>query len=159
MSQTDCFVTLWLPTASREKVRTRTISNCKHPEWDESFTFQIQTQVKVSRRGPHLCALPTCLLPSPPPVPASPMSFLRLFAYRLTCPINLSSHSPTASFFLCARSSLSLLILLPSHFPVLLVLVDPGNLLLKHKLCFQDLPEHPPCRRLRSRESHSIDQV
>nr|XP_048315901.1 cytosolic phospholipase A2 epsilon isoform X1 [Myodes glareolus]XP_048315902.1 cytosolic phospholipase A2 epsilon isoform X1 [Myodes glareolus] len=46
LSQTDCFVTLWLPTASREKVRTRTISNCPHPEWDESFTFQIQTQVK-----------------------------------------------------------------------------------------------------------------
>ncbi|XP_026643527.1 cytosolic phospholipase A2 epsilon isoform X2 [Microtus ochrogaster] len=46
LSQTDCFVTLWLPTASQEKVRTRTISNCPHPEWDESFTFQIQTQVK-----------------------------------------------------------------------------------------------------------------
>ncbi|XP_036041018.1 cytosolic phospholipase A2 epsilon isoform X1 [Onychomys torridus] len=46
LSQTDCFVTLWLPTASREKLRTRTISNCRHPEWDESFTFQIQTQVK-----------------------------------------------------------------------------------------------------------------
>lgn len=101
VSQTDCFVTLWLPTASREKVRTRTISNCPHPEWDESFTFQIQTQVKVSGRGPHPCALPTCLLPSPPPVPVPPMSFLRLFVYRLTCPINLSSHSPTASFLLC----------------------------------------------------------
>ncbi|XP_055448221.1 cytosolic phospholipase A2 epsilon isoform X1 [Psammomys obesus] len=46
LSQTDCFVTLWLPTASQEKLRTRTISNCLHPEWDESFTFQIQTQVK-----------------------------------------------------------------------------------------------------------------
>ncbi|GAB1286759.1 Cytosolic phospholipase A2 epsilon [Apodemus speciosus] len=46
LSQTDCFVTLWLPTASQKKLRTRTISNCLHPEWDESFTFQIQTQVK-----------------------------------------------------------------------------------------------------------------
>ncbi|ERE70807.1 cytosolic phospholipase A2 epsilon [Cricetulus griseus] len=46
VSQTDCFVTLWLPTASQEKLRTRTISNCLHPQWDESFTFQIQTQVK-----------------------------------------------------------------------------------------------------------------
>ncbi|XP_008845032.1 cytosolic phospholipase A2 epsilon isoform X1 [Nannospalax galili] len=46
LSQTDCFVSLWLPTASQEKLRTRTISNCLHPEWNESFTFQIQTQVK-----------------------------------------------------------------------------------------------------------------
>lgn len=46
LSQTDCFVTLWLPTASQKKLRTRTISNCPHPEWNESFTFQIQTQVK-----------------------------------------------------------------------------------------------------------------
>lgn len=46
LSQTDCFVTLWLPTASQKKLKTRTISNCLHPEWDESFTFQIQTQVK-----------------------------------------------------------------------------------------------------------------
>ncbi|KAL6035827.1 hypothetical protein STEG23_005224 [Scotinomys teguina] len=46
LSRTDCFVALWLPTASQEKLRTRTISNCRHPEWDESFTFQVQTQVK-----------------------------------------------------------------------------------------------------------------
>ncbi|XP_038962444.1 cytosolic phospholipase A2 epsilon isoform X8 [Rattus norvegicus] len=46
LSQTDCFVTLWLPTASQKKLRTRTISNCPHPEWNESFTFQIQTRVK-----------------------------------------------------------------------------------------------------------------
>nr|XP_045013404.1 cytosolic phospholipase A2 epsilon isoform X2 [Jaculus jaculus] len=46
LSQTDCFVSLWLPTASQEKLRTRTISNCLNPEWNESFTFQIQTQVK-----------------------------------------------------------------------------------------------------------------
>ncbi|XP_012933904.1 cytosolic phospholipase A2 epsilon isoform X1 [Heterocephalus glaber] len=46
LSQTDCFVSLWLPTASSEKVRTRTISNCPNPEWNETFSFQIQTQVK-----------------------------------------------------------------------------------------------------------------
>ncbi|XP_073921835.1 cytosolic phospholipase A2 epsilon isoform X2 [Castor canadensis] len=46
VSQTDCFVSLWLPTASQEKLRTRTISNCPNPEWNESFSFQIQTQVK-----------------------------------------------------------------------------------------------------------------
>lgn len=26
-------------------------------------------------------------------------------------------------------------------------------------MCFQYLPEHSPCRRIYSRESHSIDQV
>ncbi|KAM4829174.1 cytosolic phospholipase A2 epsilon isoform 1-T1 [Thomomys bottae] len=46
VSQPDCFVSLWLPTASQEKRRTRTISNCPNPEWNESFCFQIQTQVK-----------------------------------------------------------------------------------------------------------------
>ncbi|XP_008585972.1 PREDICTED: cytosolic phospholipase A2 epsilon [Galeopterus variegatus] len=46
VSQTDCFVSLWLPTASQKKLRTRTISNCSNPEWNENFTFQIQTQVK-----------------------------------------------------------------------------------------------------------------
>ncbi|KAF5925524.1 hypothetical protein HPG69_001971 [Diceros bicornis minor] len=46
VSQTDCFVSLWLPTASHERLRTRTISNCPNPEWNESFNFQIQSQVK-----------------------------------------------------------------------------------------------------------------
>ncbi|XP_078190443.1 cytosolic phospholipase A2 epsilon isoform X1 [Callithrix jacchus] len=46
LSQTDCFVSLWLPTASQKKLRTRTISNCPNPEWNESFNFQIQSQVK-----------------------------------------------------------------------------------------------------------------
>ncbi|XP_006831956.1 PREDICTED: cytosolic phospholipase A2 epsilon [Chrysochloris asiatica] len=46
LSQTDCFVSLWLPTASHEKLRTKTISNCPNPEWNETFKFQIQSQVK-----------------------------------------------------------------------------------------------------------------
>uniref|UniRef100_A0A8C3VP40 Phospholipase A2 n=1 Tax=Catagonus wagneri TaxID=51154 RepID=A0A8C3VP40_9CETA len=46
VSQTDCFVSLWLPTASQERLRTRTISNCPNPEWNETFNFQIQSQVK-----------------------------------------------------------------------------------------------------------------
>ncbi|KAL2790416.1 cytosolic phospholipase A2 epsilon isoform 2 [Daubentonia madagascariensis] len=46
VSQTDCFVSLWLPTASQKKLRTRTISNCPNPEWNENFNFQIQSQVK-----------------------------------------------------------------------------------------------------------------
>uniref|UniRef100_A0A8C2RVU7 Phospholipase A2 n=1 Tax=Capra hircus TaxID=9925 RepID=A0A8C2RVU7_CAPHI len=43
---TDCFVSLWLPTASQKRLRTRTISNCRNPEWNETFSFQIQSQVK-----------------------------------------------------------------------------------------------------------------
>lgn len=46
MSLTDCFVSLWLPTASEKRLRTRTISNCRNPEWNETFSFQIQSQVK-----------------------------------------------------------------------------------------------------------------
>ncbi|XP_061467321.1 cytosolic phospholipase A2 epsilon-like isoform X2 [Rhineura floridana] len=45
-SETDCYVTLWLPTASCEKVRTKTVPNCKDPVWNEIFYFRIQSQVK-----------------------------------------------------------------------------------------------------------------
>ncbi|XP_077175208.1 cytosolic phospholipase A2 epsilon-like [Paroedura picta] len=46
LSETDCYVTLWLPTASYEKVQTRTVANCKDPVWNETFYFRIQSQVK-----------------------------------------------------------------------------------------------------------------
>ncbi|XP_028579530.2 cytosolic phospholipase A2 epsilon-like [Podarcis muralis] len=46
LSETDCYVTLWLPTASCEKVRTKTVANCKDPIWNETFYFRIQSQVK-----------------------------------------------------------------------------------------------------------------
>ncbi|XP_019406915.1 PREDICTED: cytosolic phospholipase A2 delta-like isoform X2 [Crocodylus porosus] len=46
LSHSDCYVSLWLPTASHEKVRTKTISNNSNPLWNESFHFRIQTQVK-----------------------------------------------------------------------------------------------------------------
>ncbi|XP_065610856.1 cytosolic phospholipase A2 epsilon-like [Cyrtonyx montezumae] len=45
-SQADCYVSLFLPTASPESVRTRTIKNCKDPVWNEIFFFRIQSQVK-----------------------------------------------------------------------------------------------------------------
>ncbi|XP_025889186.1 cytosolic phospholipase A2 epsilon-like [Nothoprocta perdicaria] len=45
-SQTDCYVSLFLPTASSETVRTKTIKNCKDPVWNETFIFRIQSQVK-----------------------------------------------------------------------------------------------------------------
>ncbi|KFV86319.1 Cytosolic phospholipase A2 epsilon, partial [Struthio camelus australis] len=46
VSQTDCYVSLSLPTASSETVRTKTIKNCKDPVWNETFCFRIQSQVK-----------------------------------------------------------------------------------------------------------------
>uniref|UniRef100_A0A8B9DV22 Phospholipase A2 n=1 Tax=Anser cygnoides TaxID=8845 RepID=A0A8B9DV22_ANSCY len=46
ISQTDCYVSLSLPTASSETVRTKTIKNCKDPIWNETFCFRIQSQVK-----------------------------------------------------------------------------------------------------------------
>ncbi|NXA44346.1 PA24B phospholipase, partial [Nothocercus julius] len=43
---TDCYVTLWLPTASTEKVRTRTIRNSKNPVWNEAFCYKIDRRIK-----------------------------------------------------------------------------------------------------------------
>ncbi|XP_042647178.1 cytosolic phospholipase A2 epsilon isoform X2 [Tyto alba] len=46
LSQPDCYVSLWLPTASDEKFHTKTIKNCRNPVWNETFYFRIQKQVK-----------------------------------------------------------------------------------------------------------------
>ncbi|NXD80786.1 PA24E phospholipase, partial [Halcyon senegalensis] len=46
LSQTDCYIKLWLPTASCWEVRTRTVHNCRNPVWNEAFHFMIQSQVK-----------------------------------------------------------------------------------------------------------------
>ncbi|XP_064002338.1 cytosolic phospholipase A2 epsilon-like isoform X2 [Pogoniulus pusillus] len=46
LSQTDCYVSLSLPTASPATVRTKTVKNCKDPVWNETFCFRIQSQVK-----------------------------------------------------------------------------------------------------------------
>ncbi|KAM9012993.1 cytosolic phospholipase A2 epsilon-like [Ara ararauna] len=45
-SQTDCYVSLFLPTASPDTIRTKTVKNCKDPVWNETFCFRIQSQVK-----------------------------------------------------------------------------------------------------------------
>uniref|UniRef100_A0A8C0GGE8 Phospholipase A2 n=1 Tax=Chelonoidis abingdonii TaxID=106734 RepID=A0A8C0GGE8_CHEAB len=46
LSQSNYYVSLWLPTASAERVRTKTIKNCRDPVWNETFYFRIQSQVK-----------------------------------------------------------------------------------------------------------------
>ncbi|KAM9465847.1 cytosolic phospholipase A2 zeta-like [Clarias gariepinus] len=46
LSQPDLYVTLHLPTASACTLRTRTINNCKTPEWNETFHFRVYSQAK-----------------------------------------------------------------------------------------------------------------
>ncbi|XP_049637543.1 cytosolic phospholipase A2 delta [Suncus etruscus] len=46
LSEADPYVTLQLPTAPGIKFKTKTITNCNHPVWDEAFSFLIQSQVK-----------------------------------------------------------------------------------------------------------------
>ncbi|XP_010128156.1 PREDICTED: cytosolic phospholipase A2 epsilon-like, partial [Chlamydotis macqueenii] len=46
LSQTDCYVKLWLPTASCQEARTRTVRNCRNPVWNETFHFMIMSEVK-----------------------------------------------------------------------------------------------------------------
>ncbi|KAM9653100.1 cytosolic phospholipase A2 epsilon-like [Morphnus guianensis] len=46
LSQSDCYVSLWLPTASDEKFHTKTIKDCRNPVWNETFYFRIQRKVK-----------------------------------------------------------------------------------------------------------------
>ncbi|NWI38468.1 PA24E phospholipase, partial [Picathartes gymnocephalus] len=46
VSQSDCYVSLSLPTASVQHFRTKTVQNNKNPTWNETFHFMIQSQVK-----------------------------------------------------------------------------------------------------------------
>lgn len=46
VTPSDCYVTLWLPTASSDRLRTRTVRNSRNPIWNQSFRFQIHSQVK-----------------------------------------------------------------------------------------------------------------
>uniref|UniRef100_A0A8C5IYC4 Phospholipase A2 n=1 Tax=Junco hyemalis TaxID=40217 RepID=A0A8C5IYC4_JUNHY len=46
VSQSDCYVSLSLPTASVQQFRTKTVQNSKNPTWNETFHFTIQSQVK-----------------------------------------------------------------------------------------------------------------
>ncbi|XP_021097466.1 cytosolic phospholipase A2 beta isoform X3 [Heterocephalus glaber] len=46
MSPSDCYVTLWLPTASSHRLQTRTVKNSRNPVWNQTFRFRIHTQLK-----------------------------------------------------------------------------------------------------------------
>lgn len=46
LSKADCYVQLWLPTASPSPAQTRTVANCSDPEWNETFHYRIHSAVK-----------------------------------------------------------------------------------------------------------------
>ncbi|XP_074091274.1 cytosolic phospholipase A2 zeta isoform X2 [Macrotis lagotis] len=46
LSEADCFVEVQLPTSSPFISRTTVAPNCCHPEWNETFRFQIHEAVK-----------------------------------------------------------------------------------------------------------------
>uniref|UniRef100_A0A8C8W8D3 Phospholipase A2 n=1 Tax=Peromyscus maniculatus bairdii TaxID=230844 RepID=A0A8C8W8D3_PERMB len=46
LSKADCYVQLWLPTASPSPTQTRTVTNCSDPEWNETFHYRIHGAVK-----------------------------------------------------------------------------------------------------------------
>ncbi|XP_039190448.1 cytosolic phospholipase A2 epsilon-like [Crotalus tigris] len=45
-SQSDCYVSLFLPSASFETAQTKAIKDCKNPVWNETFCYRIQNHVK-----------------------------------------------------------------------------------------------------------------
>uniref|UniRef100_A0A8B9BEW5 Phospholipase A2 n=1 Tax=Anser brachyrhynchus TaxID=132585 RepID=A0A8B9BEW5_9AVES len=46
LTASDCYVRLWLPSASNEKLQTKTIKNSDNPVWNETFYFRIQREVE-----------------------------------------------------------------------------------------------------------------
>ncbi|XP_066473614.1 cytosolic phospholipase A2 epsilon-like [Tiliqua scincoides] len=46
VTQSDCYVTLRLPTASVKRTKTCTVNDNKDPVWNETFHYRIQNQVK-----------------------------------------------------------------------------------------------------------------
>ncbi|KAM6202502.1 cytosolic phospholipase A2 beta [Rhynchocyon petersi] len=46
VTPSDCYVTLWLPTASSHRLQTRTVRNCRNPIWNQSFHFRIHRLLK-----------------------------------------------------------------------------------------------------------------
>ncbi|KAJ6667283.1 hypothetical protein lerEdw1_017261 [Lerista edwardsae] len=45
-TESDCYVTVSLPTASSETVRTKTVPNSKDPSWNQAFSYRIDSRVK-----------------------------------------------------------------------------------------------------------------
>ncbi|KAM3606464.1 uncharacterized protein V6R79_017023 [Siganus canaliculatus] len=45
-SEADCYVTVCLPSTSAKTYRTKVVANSKNPEWNETFTFTVNNNVK-----------------------------------------------------------------------------------------------------------------
>uniref|UniRef100_A0A670XWH8 Phospholipase A2 n=1 Tax=Pseudonaja textilis TaxID=8673 RepID=A0A670XWH8_PSETE len=45
-TESDCYVSLTLPTSSSEVVKTETVPNSKNPEWNQAFTYRIDSRIK-----------------------------------------------------------------------------------------------------------------
>lgn len=123
VTPSDCYVTLWLPTASSQKLQTRTVKNSRNPIWNQSFRFRIHSQLKVGQMSTLACSL-SCALP---PFPPSPPFCVPVF-------LTLLSHPPCYSplTLLPFQNVLQLQVfdqdLLTSDDPVLSVLFDVGTL-------------------------------
>uniref|UniRef100_A0A670Y4I4 Phospholipase A2 n=1 Tax=Pseudonaja textilis TaxID=8673 RepID=A0A670Y4I4_PSETE len=46
VTESDCYVSLTLPTSSSEVVKTETVPNSKNPEWNQAFTYRIDSRIK-----------------------------------------------------------------------------------------------------------------
>ncbi|XP_070613625.1 cytosolic phospholipase A2 epsilon isoform X3 [Erythrolamprus reginae] len=46
LTESDCYVSLSLPTSSSEVVKTETVPNSKNPEWNQAFTYRIDSRIK-----------------------------------------------------------------------------------------------------------------
>lgn len=97
VTPSDCYVTLWLPTASSHRFQTRTVKNSRNPIWNQSFYFRIHSQLKVALASkPVLLTIP--LKPLPPVISQA----------LIACP----THFPilrlsSAGFSLCFLSRIS----------------------------------------------------
>ncbi|XP_051937152.1 cytosolic phospholipase A2 beta-like [Hippocampus zosterae] len=45
-SESDCYVSLYLPTANASAFNTKTVQNNNNPEWNETFTFRVPSHLK-----------------------------------------------------------------------------------------------------------------
>lgn len=87
VTPSDCYVTLWLPTASSHRLQTRTVKNSSNPIWNQSFHFRIHSQLKVGQAPdparcpcPPTTTIPPAFIPRPCPAPSS--SPLALFPFQ-----------------------------------------------------------------------------
>ncbi|XP_078243509.1 cytosolic phospholipase A2 epsilon [Pogona vitticeps] len=46
LSHSDCYLSLWLPTASSTRFQTKTVQNSRDPVWNETFHFLVQCKAK-----------------------------------------------------------------------------------------------------------------